>query len=197
MFTRSALLKNCARRSRRAFTLLETMFASGIFILAFVMVASIFVFCLRSFTAMSNYVILDIENRQAMDKLTREIRQARRVKDYTIDPPSLTIVGDDGNGGAPLITYTFNPENKTMQRAVNDAAPRTMLNNCEILNFSLSQRNPKDGAYDLYPIAVGSWEDTVKVVELTWKTRLGVGGTVLTNSENIQTARIVIRKQEE
>jgi hypothetical protein len=185
------MLTKPARHSSQAFTILEMLFASGVFAVGLVMVLSIFIFCLRSFTAMSNYMILDVENREAMDRVTKEIREAREVLNYSTSPPSLTI----RDGGSAIVTYTFNGENKTMTRS-SGGNTRVMLSDCSLLNFKLSQRNPKDGAYDLYPIATADWAGTVKVVELTWKTRRTIGGTLLTNSENIQTARIVIRKQQ-
>jgi hypothetical protein len=48
----------------------------------------------------------------------------------------------------------------------------------------------------VFPLASGNWTQSVKVVQLTWKTSRHVpSGPV--NSENIQTARIVIRKQQD
>ena len=53
-----------------------------------------------------------------------------------------------------------------------------------------------NGNFDIYPVATNNWQQTVKVIQLTWRTSMtlpnGVG-----NSENIQTARIVIRKQQD
>ena len=54
----------------------------------------------------------------------------------------------------------------------------------------------QNGNFDIYPVATNNWQQTVKVIQLTWRTSMtlpnGVG-----NSENIQTARIVIRKQQD
>lgn len=179
-----------AGHSKRAFTLVEMVVATGVFTLAMAMLASVFIFSLRSFAGLSNYAILDMENRQAMDHLTREIRQARQVTSYSADPPSITFL----SGAGSAVTYAFDPTQKVMTRLA-DGSRTVLLTNCSLLNFNLYQRNPKDGSYDIYPVASSDWQNTVKVVELTWKTSRGIGGTGLRNSENIQTARIVIRKQ--
>jgi prepilin-type N-terminal cleavage/methylation domain-containing protein len=186
MFTKPGI------HSKRAFTLVEMAVAVGVFAIGSAMALSVFVFCLRSFAAMSNYAILDMENRQALDKLTREIRQAQEVTSYSTNPPSLTILG--GSGSA--ITYAFDPTQKIMTRLANGTRS-VLLTNCSLLNFNLYQRNPVGGSYDIYPVASSNWQATVKVVELSWKTRRTLGGTGIDNSENIQTARIVIRNQQE
>jgi Tfp pilus assembly protein PilW len=179
------------RPSIRGFTLVEIMIATGVFVLAITMVLSIFIFCLRSFTAMSNYVILDIENRQTMDRLTKEIREAQYVKSHTTTPPSLTI----RSGSDTDVTYTFDDNAKSMLRTEN-GVQRVLLTDCSLLNFKLSQRTPIEGSYEVYDVASNNFQGSAKVVELTWKTRRAIGGTTLTNSENIQTARIVIRNQQ-
>ena len=114
------------------------------------------------------------------------------MKDYTSSSTlnSLTIL----NGANQNVTYSFNAGTKQMTRSVGGAS-QMILTNCDLLNFSLFQRNPSNGNYGVFPAAVGNWTQDVKVVQLTWKTSRHVpSGPV--NSENIQTARIVIRKQQ-
>ena len=81
-----------AQRSNRGWTLVEMMISVGVFALGMAALMTVFTFCLKGFTAASNYGILDIENRQAMDKLTREIRAAQNVTSLSTNPPTLTLV---------------------------------------------------------------------------------------------------------
>ncbi len=169
------------------------MVTVGVFAIAGLALMSMFIFSIRSFAAMSNYAVLDKANREAMDKLTREIRQAKLVTSYTTNPPTLSLVNGDGT----TVIYTFNPNTQQMVRDGSDGSHEILLTNCTLLNFDLRQRNPSNGVWGIFPPAQGQWQQTVKAIELTWKTSMTVSPTANVNSENVQTARIVIRKQQD
>ena len=179
------------KRARKGWTLIEMCFAVGVFSIAGLALATMFLFSIRSFGALANYAILDEQNRQAMDQLTREVRQAQLVSSYSTNPPSLTIL----NGDNELVTYSFSPSTRQMLRTTS-ASSRILLTNCNLLQFTLYQRNPKTG-FQLYDISSNNVQKYVKAVELTWKTSKALNPTTQINSENVQTARIVIRKQQE
>ncbi len=160
----------------------------GVFTLAF---GSTYVFSIRTYAALSNYSALDKANRQAMDKLTREIRQAVLVNNFTTNPPTLSLVNGDGL----TVVYSFNPRTRQMVRDASDGSHQVLLTNCTLLNFDLRQRNPSNGVWGIFPPAVNQWQQTVKAVQLSWKTSMNISPTANVTSENIQTARIVIRKQ--
>jgi type II secretory pathway pseudopilin PulG len=175
------------RASRKAaWTLIEAMIAVGVFSIASGAIATVYVFGLRSFQALSNYSILDEQNREAMDLLTREIRQANSVSSFNNGyNSSLTLV--DGN--LKNIVYNFNRTTQQLTRNSNGVST-VLLNNCSLINFHLGMRPPNTN-YGYYPTTN---VNVAKIVDLTWKTRRYLPGGVA-NSENIQTARIVIRKQ--
>jgi hypothetical protein len=175
--------------SEKAFTLNELMIAIGIYSLGVLVLASISVFCLRSFSALANYSVLDGQNRQVMDKITQEIRQARWVSNYSTNPPTLAIL----NGASQTVVYSFDAAHQMLTRSVN-GSQQVLLKNCSLINFNLYPRNPTNYSFNLYPLASTNWQSEVKVVELTWKTARAIGGLGRANSENVQTARIVIRK---
>ncbi|HTL58484.1 MAG TPA: prepilin-type N-terminal cleavage/methylation domain-containing protein [Candidatus Limnocylindrales bacterium] len=184
-----------ASRTKRAFTLVEMMVGVAIFSIAGLALSTIFIFSIRSYAAMANYALLDQKNRQAMDQLTYEIRQARKVVGYTTNAnsSSLTI----NNGAGDQVTYTFNSASQTVSRASSDGSNAILLTNCALLNFNLYMRPPTNGTFDVYPINVSNnWQTTVKVVQLSWKTSMSIPPARIT-SEDIQTARIVIRKQQD
>jgi Tfp pilus assembly protein PilW len=169
------------------------MVTVGLFSIASAALGTMLVYSTKSFASMANYAILDLENREAMDILSREIRQARHVQSYSSNQlgNSLTIL--DANNSP--ITYSFNAYQKQLVRTAGGASD-VVLTNCNLLNFALFQRNPSNGNYGVFPVASGNWTQSVKVVQLTWRTSRRIpSGPV--NSENIQTARIVIRKQQD
>lgn len=178
------------RPRRNGWTLIEMMVTVGVFVLAALALCTLLLFSVQSLAAMANYAELDKENREAMDKLTREIRQARHVTACSSN--SITIL----NGAGASVTYSFQPSTKRMLRTSNDGTgTQVLLNDCDLLQFGLYQRNPVGGSYDVYPVAPNTWQETVKVVQLTWRTARTLHGTPVVTSENVQTARIVIRKQ--
>ena len=177
-------------KSKRGFTLIEVLVASGIFGVASVALCSIYLFSTKSFVTLANYAELDKINRNAVDTLTREIRQARQVVD--VQANSISIINGDNHS----ITYSFNSATKQLLRtdSSDPAESSVLVSDCDLLVFELHQRNPIDGSFDIYPVATGNWSEEVKVIRLTWKASRRPNNSPIT-SENIQTAQIVIRKQ--
>ncbi len=178
------------RRASAGFTLSEVVFTVGITALCLGALAMFFVFSTHSFTTLYNYVDLDDANRLAIDQLTRDVRQADRVKSFTAN--SLTL--QDANG---IISYIYNPRERTFTRTVRDersgiaSAPTVLLNECDRLSFVLGQRTPMANSMEVYTNATPL---TAKVVNVSWSCSRQVLGHK-EESESVQTARIVIRKQ--
>jgi hypothetical protein len=185
-------------RTRQAgWTLAEVAVAVGVFSISGLALATIFLFCIRSFAAMTNYAVLDKNNRHAMDTVVREIRQAYNIVNYSSNATSraLTLLNGDGLN----VTYAF--DSGTRQFTRNDGTTTTvLLTNCDLLNFQLYVRPPVSNSFDNYPVSTNSinstnWQADVKVVELTWKTAMNICPTAQINSEEVQTAKVIIRKQ--
>jgi type II secretory pathway pseudopilin PulG len=179
----------------RAWTLMEMMIAVGVFSVASAALATLFLFSIKSFTGMANYAILDKENRHAMDVLTREIREAARVNSYTTNPvTSLQLLKRDGS----TVTYSFNPVANTMTRTSSlNPTEEVLLNNCRLLHFNIYKRCPSNGNWGIFPADITNVQTEVKLIELTWQASKQICPYMITNSENIQTARIVIRNQQD
>jgi Tfp pilus assembly protein PilW len=170
--------------STGGFTLLEALFSIGVTAIVVASITAFSVLSSRNFVVMANYVDLDNKNRIAMDTLSRDLRQCNKVTAFATN--SITVEDFDG---VPL-TYTYSPGAHTLSRLKNGVSD-VYLTECDVLNFSIGQRNPVNGAYDVYPAATA---DTAKVVTISWRCSRGVYG-MKENTESVQTARIVIRKQ--
>jgi hypothetical protein len=182
-----------AVKQQAAWTLAEMMVATGVFSISGLALATIFLFCIRSFAAMTNYAVLDKANRHAMDILTQEIRQAQKVISYSSNSTStsLGIV----NGSGVNVTYTFDASKQQFIR--NDGNSTILLTNCNLVAFGLYQRPPESNSFDMYPLnTTSNWQTQVKTIQLTWKTSMNICPTAQINSEDVQTASIVIRKQQ-
>ena len=183
------------QRSRSAWTLVEIMVAVAVFSIVGLVLMGTYLFSVKTMASMYNYALLDQSNRQAMDQLTREIRQARKVLNYTTN--SITIqTADEDNTTGPTVTYSFSPNAQKMIRTSTDGTSKAILNNCSLLSFQLFKRCPSNSIFGSFPVATNDWMNTVKVLQLTWKTSI-ILSTGIVNSENIQTARIVIRNQQD
>ncbi len=169
----------------RGASLIELSVTIAVASILFAALASFSYFSGRNFVAMANYVDLDHYNRVAMDRLTLDLRQAKQVISFTTN----TVVLEDFDGSE--LRYSYDSAAKTFSRIKNNQAT-VILTDCDYLEFTVGQRNPVGGAYDVYPVATPG---TAKVVNVSWKCSRKIFG-VKANTENVQTARIVIRKQD-
>jgi len=176
--------KTNAGPRRAAFVLSEVIVATGITALLMVGLVAFFMFAGQSFAAMFNYADLDGANRIAMDTLTTDLRQCNKVNTCTTTGLAL----EDYDGIA--LTYTYDPTAKTLVRT-KGASTTTLLKGCTSLTFTICQRNPVGGSYDVYPAATAA---TAKVVNISWVCSRSIFGNSI-NTESVQTARIVIRRQ--
>lgn len=172
-------------RARSAFALVEVMIAGGLTTLLVLVICGFTVYSGYNFASLFNYVDLDDMNRNAMDRITRDVRQALRVKAATTN--TLTLVGADNLD----IAYVYNPAQDTLTRKKGNEPTEVLLTECQRFSFTMAMRNPVGGSYDIYPTATAT---NCKVVNVSWKCSRKILGRE-ENTESVQTARIVIRKQ--
>jgi hypothetical protein len=169
-------------------TLVELLFCVAIGSLLAGGLAALMFYSTRSFAAMANYVDLDHHSRMALDKMSREIRQTNRLLAHS----STNLTFEDFDGAE--LKYHYDRDAKTLSRfraGVQDREP--LLTECDFLEFSIFQRNPIGGTYDQYPTASPA---TCKLVQLRWIcSRKNFGTLTNSNTESVQSAKIVIRKQ--
>jgi len=179
---------NFSRKNSGGFTAIEMLIATGLFSLATAAVCTIYMYATHGFASLANYAELDKINRNAMDNLTMEIRQAKLVTD--VQTNSFSFINGDGVS----VTYWFNSGAKLFIRSASDGSSKVIISSCALINFDVCQRNTIAGTWDQYPAATNNWSEYVKVIQLTWKAARAIpGGPGV--SENFQTAKIIIRKQ--
>jgi hypothetical protein len=161
--------------------------AMGVGLIILTVVGSSVLWSGRTFAAMANYAELDNASRGTLDKLTRDIRQVNSLKIFSTN--EVTFVDSDGGD----LTFSYNPSEKILTRTKANVT-ETLLKDCDLLVFSIFQRNPILGTYDQYPVANNDIS-TCKLVQVSWICSRKLLPTDLVNSESVQTAKIVIRKQ--
>ena len=172
-------------------TLIELMVATCLGSVVLAAVMTLTVYSARSFAAVSNYVDLDMKSRNALDKMSQEIRQADGLTSLTAS--QLVFSGTDPlTLAAYSVTYSYNAGALTLTRKKStDAQSQTLLTQCSALNWYMYQRNMTNGTDQPIPTTDVS---QCKLIKLTWICSRNILGKSL-NTESVQSAEIVIRKK--
>ncbi len=183
--------KKSARLKLAGMTLVEIMVAMGIGGVILAVVGSLSLWSGKGFAAMANYAELDAASRNALDQITRDIRQVQGLNTYT-DTSTVKELALIDSDGQPLY-FRYNKVGKTLTR-VKSGESFTLLRDCTMLNFNLYQRNNVSNTFNQYLVATGTNASlTCKVVQIDWICSRRLLPTELINSESVQTAKIVIR----
>ena len=185
MFTESPSKNSAPNRGQKrqlAFTLIEVLLASALSLVLAGILAMFFAFSLRSFAAMTNYADMNQRSQMALDKMSKDIRQARSLTAYTNN--SLTFLDVNNNS----LRYTFDSSKGTLVR-VSGGTTTTYLTNCDSLNFWVYQHTPISNSFDCYlPAAVTN----TRVIQVTWHCFRKILGTKVT-TENVESATLSLR----
>ena len=169
-------------RGRGAFTLVEVLMAIGISVMVVAAVLALSLFSSRSFVAMTNYTDLGLASQLAMDKFSRELRQACSVTDWRSN--SITFLDSNTNS----VTFTYDTDRKTLSRS-SLGQTNVYLGECDLLQFAIYQHTPISNTFDCYYPA---FVTNAKVVQVTWNCSRQTPG-VAARSDNPQSMKIAIR----
>lgn len=167
-------------------TLVEVMVASSIGLVILAAAGSLMVYNARSLAALSNYCDLDRYSRGAVDKLSQDIRQATNVVSFTATQLRLGT-----SRGRSNIVYTFSSSTKTLSRQEGNNT-EILLRECDALTFTVYGRNNVSNSWDQFVVTNASG---AKLIKLNWSCSRTILGQAV-NTESVQTAKIVLRKQD-
>jgi hypothetical protein len=177
--------RTSTKRFRSGIILSDFLVGMGLASMATVLILGCTMFMGHSFVALGNYANLDRESRNALDKMSQEIRQSNCLIGYATNLLSFSTPK------GPVV-YSYDSGRQTLTRSLNGIADaRPLLHKCTFLQFSIFQRNPIGGTYDQYPTAD---TNTCKLVQLNWVCARPITGSTQ-NTECVQSAKIVIRKE--
>jgi Tfp pilus assembly protein PilW len=173
------------RSSAAGFTVIEFLVATTIGAMSLAAGAALSLYTARSFAAMGNYMELDKNSRNALDKMTQIIREADGVLSYSSQAITLSYHGQN-------LSFNYSPSAKTLTMVNTNNVKDVLLTDCTFLDFQTYQRNSVAGTYNQYPVTAD--ESATKIVQVAWIcSRYLIGH--LFNTESVQSAKIVIRKQ--
>ena len=173
------------RPAERGATLVEMLVAVGVATIIFTATALILHYNGRSLAALANYADLDQESRRALDTIFQELRSSDSVSSYTTNE----IVFDTA-GGTNNLRFVYTPNSETFAY-VKNGARKELLTGCKSLSITLYGRNMVSNQFSQFAVTNLA---NAKMVQFNWTCERSVLGSQI-NSENVQSAKIVLRKQ--
>lgn len=171
---------------RSGFSLTEFVIAMALTAIVAIVLVTISLTTGRTLSEMFNYIDLDHYNRIALDTMTRDLRQVRYLSSYQTN--SITFVDHNSNS----LSFAYSRTNRLLTR-VQGGLTNTLLRDCDFLEFGIYQRTPQSNSFALY---TATELTNCKVVSIKWSCSRSLFG-IKANSEQGQTARIVIRNKKE
>ena len=166
-------------------TLAEFVVAMGIGGILVVMLVSFMLYTGFSLAGLANYVDLESQSQQTLDRLVMDVRTGSKLTGYATN----RIVFQDGSSN--VYSYVYNSGARTLTRDMNGTGATVMLQECNDLNFSIFQRSPyATNLYDLYPTTLAA--TNCKAIQVRWTCSRSILGSRL-NTETVQSTKIVLR----
>jgi len=138
----------------------------------------------KTCASLLGYVDLSNSSKIALDKASRQIRNAKRIQ--SCNTTQLVLLTLDGKTNSLL----FLPGRQELVSRL-DTTSETLLTGCTNLEFAVFQRTPISNSSALY----GTWNtNTTKVVEMKWTCTRPVTGDK-SSIESQVSARVVVRNQ--
>ncbi len=185
---------NLPAKSRRGFSLVEMMIAIAVGVMVIGAVVSLSIIAAQNFAATANYVQMDDESRNALDQISREVRNATSLAAFsTNNPKYLRLTNTIVRSGA-TITNDINASTLILQRT--GQADKILLKGCGSFSFQLFNRVPTTN-YSFYLSTNTSGQVTnlfCKVINMNWKCSRNILGSKF-QTEIVQTAQVVMRNQ--
>jgi prepilin-type N-terminal cleavage/methylation domain-containing protein len=165
-----------------AFSITELLVALAIGGVILAGLCALWLFSGQIFAGIFNYVEMNNASKVALDRMTQEIRNVHRLKQF--DPEKLTFEDFDGVD----LKFEYKPGQGTLTR-IKHGKKEVLVTGCDALQFSIFQHDPIAGSYDYYPTTD---PDACKAVQVQWTTFRRLMGD-RSNTESVRSARIVIR----
>lgn len=161
------------------------------------MVMGVFNYSGTSFAAMGNYVDLDRNSRNAVDLLSREIRNSSGLVAFSTNSPQFLTFTNATTG--KKFTVKYDSGNRTLTFAKTGQVTYSLLTQCDEWNFSLYSKAPNISTTNITfygaTNTAGALDPSLcKLINMTWKCSRTIFGSKR-NTETIQTAELVLRNK--
>jgi len=164
---------------------MEMLISIGVGSIIISAVAMLMWYNARSLAAISNYAELDQDSRYALDTMTREIRSATRIVTYKTNEIVL-----NARGGTNNLRYFYNAGTREFAQFKNGSRT-TLLTGCDEMLISIFGRNNISNQFSQFGTTNAA---NAKMIRFTWTCSRDILGARV-NTESVQSAKIVLRKQ--
>jgi prepilin-type N-terminal cleavage/methylation domain-containing protein len=162
-------------------TLVEMMVAIAVGSLVLMFMTVVFAGSAKCFVATGNYVSMNCSSRNALDRMTREMRRAGTLTGFTTNRLEFAPYGTTN----AVLVYEWDPNTRHVTEwQTGNAQTNILLTDCDSLAFTLYKST-------LAPTANIS---EGKAIGVTWKSSRTILAKKLT-SEDMQQALIIIRNK--
>jgi len=121
-------------KATRGMTLVEMMVAVAVGSLILMVMAQVFLTGAFGFASMSNYVSMGSRSRNALDHMTREIRQASTLLEFSPTRLKFSLQGQTNS----FLVYEWNGASRQLTESkTGDPEARVLLSGCDQLAFSM------------------------------------------------------------
>jgi len=161
----------------------EFVIATGLTAVLAGLIATEYAYFTRSFSALQHYMYLSGKSRYAMDRMSRDIRQADSITAFATNQLTISLAGTN-------VTFNYNATDRTLSRQ-SAGTTEVFLTGCDYLRFDVFDRSTVSNSFSF---TVATNVTSAKVVQMDWvcsKKIFGKKGA----TENIQSAVVTLRKQ--
>lgn len=183
------------RQGAAAFTIIEMLVAVALSVLVLGSMMGLFVSGAMSFKAVGNYQNLDVKSYNALDLISREIRNSNVLLSYVNNQTLVFSNNYARNGAGQITTITYDATGGTVTMQRTGQATVTNLTGCDQMGFLLFSRAPNTNSFSTNVVFFAATNATqCKMVQISWKCSRPVRGYKV-NTESVQTAQIVLRNK--
>jgi len=155
-------------------------------------IAMLTIMTAQNFVATSNYVQMNDQSRYALDRISREIRNASSVVNYSSSNPQFLVLTNDLTGTSSTITCDTSAGTLILSRS--GQSDQTLLTGCDTFGFQFLNRVPLVSGNNLTFYTATNPSTDCKVIDLNWKCSRTILGSKL-NTEVVQTAQVMLRNK--
>jgi Tfp pilus assembly protein PilW len=186
------------RTRQTGFTLVEVIISIAVGLVVIASIMTLAIISAQNFAATANYVQMNDQSRNALDRISREIRNATSLKAFSTNNPQYLLFTNSYRGTSA--TVTFDAGTGTLTLTKTGEPTMMLLSGCDSFSFQIFNRYPIINSTNITfarstNAITGSLDPRFcKVVNMSWKCSRTILGSKL-NTEIVQTAQVVLRNQ--
>lgn len=171
--------------------MLEYFVAMSVGLLVLTAAVAFWAFAAKTCASLLGYVELSNKSKIAMDTISQQIRNAKRVKSCSTSALVLSLPGTNSD----TVTYSYNSTDQKLAQSFyvgGVTSTSILLSECTNFQFYIYQRTPISNSFELY--TNGFSTNSVKVVLMQWTCVRKVTGDK-NSVESQVSSKVVIRNQ--